>query len=143
MSDVLRFPVVRTTKRCGACRQTKLLAEFGRHRSGLDGVSDTCRECFNARMAPYMRRRGRRRRALWVERLGGRCVVCGSDANLQFHHRDPAEKAYDVSSLFDSGAWVLIRAEVVKCELRCKGCHVEHHRQHRKRRARVENEQKD
>lgn len=72
------------------------------------------------------RARYRKRRAEMIEFLGGSCVVCGSVIDLEIHHRNPAEKTFDVSERHAS-PWPVLEAELMKCELRCR---THHHAEH-------------
>ena len=62
-----------------------------------------------------------KRRKLLVEMLGGRCVDCGTTKNLQFDHKNPSEKSFNVKSLLTERNL----EELEKCELRCGNCHLE------------------
>lgn len=58
---------------------------------------------------------------------GGGCIVCGydkCDAALEFHHLDPEEKDFSISS---SSSWRKIKNELDKCVLLCCRCHREVH----------------
>ncbi len=70
-------------------------------------------------------RLARKRKA--VDYLGGKCSKCGYKkclAVLDFHHRDPKTKAFNVSwgILY---SWERVKAELDKCDLLCKNCHYE------------------
>lgn len=63
-----------------------------------------------------------------VNKLGGKCVICGDNNihHLQFNHI--FDKKYEVSQLINKGyRWSLIELEANKCELMCGNCHSEHH----------------
>ena len=72
-------------------------------------------------------------RARAVAFLGGKCVRCGKTddpskilSKLEFHHK--ALKTFNVGAELYRG-WEFVKAEVKKCELRCRGCHIyEHYR---------------
>src|SRR5262245_54698911 len=75
--------------------------------------------------------RGRERKMQLMEMLGGQCARCGykrNSAALEFHHRDPAIKAFqlDARSLANL-CWDLVVAEANKCDLLCSNCHAELH----------------
>src|SRR5438067_13400120 len=55
---------------------------------------------------------------------GGRCIDCGyarSITALSFHHRDGAEKRFEISSF--RGSWDRLLEEARKCDLVCVNCH--------------------
>ena len=61
-----------------------------------------------------------------VAEAGGRCAACGFDAYvgaLQFHHRDPATKAFEVSRQGITRSLKRLRLEAQKCVLLCANCH--------------------
>lgn len=63
-----------------------------------------------------------------IELLGGKCEDCGFNghpASLEFHHRNPSEKSFELS-----GNKLLIKEryeEVKKCKLLCANCHAPYH----------------
>jgi len=74
----------------------------------------------------------------WAKIVGRECIKCGYDtclAALEFHHRDPADKLFPVSSKLyttnphtckpDTKQQILL--EVNKCDLLCANCHREVH----------------
>ena len=73
--------------------------------------------------------RENRKRQL-VEMLGGKCEKCGYDrclAALQFHHRDPKEKKFSLSTVGMLRKLNMLVEEAKKCMLLCANCHCEHH----------------
>lgn len=83
-----------------------------------------CRECYNAYMATYMLERYHRRRAKAVELLGGKCVRCGATEELEFDHIERGLKSGEVAKWFTQGE-AKLKAELVKCQLLCRPCHIE------------------
>jgi transposase len=72
--------------------------------------------------------RRRRVKAALVEEAGGRCVLCGYDrclAALEFHHVDPAQKAFAISRAGVTRSIDSARREAAKCVLVCANCHSE------------------
>jgi 5-methylcytosine-specific restriction endonuclease McrA len=62
-----------------------------------------------------------------VEYMGGCCVLCGYSRctrALHFHHLNPHEKDYEVSS---KTLWYDVQKELEKCVLLCANCHSEVH----------------
>lgn len=80
----------------------------------------------NRRFEAARRRKALRRQA--IEYKGGKCQICGynrSEAALDFHHLDPLEKDFSISSRMSS--WKAIQPELDKCVLVCANCHREIH----------------
>jgi hypothetical protein len=72
-----------------------------------------------------------RRRALVAQeraRRGDRCQDCGWTDDLQWHHRNPAEKAFTLSYAIIK-SYQAIRDELAKCDLLCPNCHARRHRE--------------
>lgn len=57
--------------------------------------------------------------------LGGKCVVCGTNKKLQFHHKDKDTKKYTITAIYSSPK--KLAEELPKCELRCEEHHKEIH----------------
>lgn len=61
-----------------------------------------------------------------IEYLGGVCVDCNTmphHAAMEFHHNDPTEKKFNVSSRLLGVNWNRIASELDKCILLCSNCH--------------------
>jgi hypothetical protein len=77
-----------------------------------------------------------RRRAWYIEFMRGRtCQDCGREWQpkayaLNWHHRDPTTKRFNVGSGTEKCIPVTI-AEIAKCELLCVKCHRRRHPQKR------------
>jgi AraC-like DNA-binding protein len=70
----------------------------------------------------------RRLKALLIDEAGGRCILCGYDREpraLEFHHVDPAQKAFNLSRKGITLSVQALRAEARKCVLLCSNCHAE------------------
>ncbi len=83
-----------------------------------------CLACRAERVAA----RRRRIKEVLVAEAGGACRVCGYDRclrALEFHHRDPAEKAFGVAYRGATRSLARARAEAAKCILLCSNCHME------------------
>lgn len=63
------------------------------------------------------------RRLHLIERLGGKCVECGTTKRLQFDHIDPLEKSFDISRKITAPLEMLY-PEIDKCQLLCSKCHL-------------------
>ena len=65
-----------------------------------------------------------------VEEAGGKCQKCGYNKSiwaLSFHHNDPAEKDFGLSTGGVSRDIDFLRQEAKKCTLLCANCHAEEH----------------
>ena len=54
------------------------------------------------------------------------CHFCGElePVCLDFHHRNPAEKVFNIASCGNGGITVeMVAAEIAKCEVVCANCH--------------------
>lgn len=77
-----------------------------------------------------VKKRRRNLKLMAIERKGGKCEKCGYKkyyGALEFHHRDPAKKKFDLSTKGLTRSWDRIRKEVNKCLLLCANCHRETH----------------
>ena len=77
----------------------------------------------------YFAEARQKRKATLVELKGGKCCICSYNrclGALDFHHIDPANKKFPLSSgSISSIAWERILEEVDKTVLLCKVCHAE------------------
>lgn len=61
--------------------------------------------------------------------MGGKCCECGYDANyasLDFHHKEPKTKLFNVNSSAQCTIQQL-KEEATKCILLCRNCHTAYH----------------
>jgi hypothetical protein len=56
------------------------------------------------------------------EKLGGKCVWCGTKENLEFDHIDDSKKDYNVANAVRNTREIFWK-EVGKCQLLCENCH--------------------
>ena len=75
-------------------------------------------------------RRRKKLREMARDYKGGKCMICGYDKcqrALSFHHLNPKEKDFDLSSRGLTRSWERIKKEIDKCVLICANCHMEIH----------------
>lgn len=77
----------------------------------------------NEYMRSYMKERARKRMADARVALGNKCAMCGDLDGLEIDHIDPLEKSFTLSKgcSFSEARW---QAELQKCQLLCKDCHI-------------------
>lgn len=80
------------------------------------------REKYNAYMREYIKKRAKEKRKWAIDKLGGKCVECGSTDNLEIDHIDPKKKSFTFGKLW-SLAKSKVEAELAKCQLLCTDCH--------------------
>ena len=83
----------------------------------------------NEYMRPYQLERYHTRRASFIEYLGGSCVRCSTNEDLEFDHIDRSSKSFNVSKRMTSMNYEELKLEVDKCQLLCKDCHLEKSRE--------------
>ena len=69
-------------------------------------------------------------RILSVEYKGGKCFRCGYNRcidALEFHHLDPSQKDFNISSKGYTRSWARVKVELDKCIMLCANCHRELH----------------
>lgn len=64
----------------------------------------------------------RERKEMYIKKLGGSCIYCGSVKDLEFDHINPNTKVIAISQIWCRKLSVLEK-EVSKCQLLCKPCH--------------------
>jgi len=124
-------------KRCSKCGAVKPYAEFNRSGRNKDGYHSYCRDCSKAhyrnnilRHKANVRRTSKIRleqtRILIAEVLRGGCVDCGNTdiRVLEFDHVR-GSKLRSVGEMVTRGVGIdVLTAEIEKCEVRCRNCHV-------------------
>lgn len=85
-----------------------------------------CKKCRNDKIYRY--RKNLKRKI--VEYKGGQCEICGYNKcidALDFHHKDPEQKDFGLSSRGITRSIKKLYEEVDKCMLVCANCHREIH----------------
>lgn len=65
-----------------------------------------------------------------IEHLGGKCMRCGYSKYpevLEFHHKNPNQKDFNVSAKGHCRSWDRVKNEIEKYDLLCANCHREIH----------------
>jgi len=78
----------------------------------------------------YVIKRRKQIRLKAIRQLGGRCMKCGYSKYpevLEFHHKNPKQKDFNVSAKGHCRSWERVKKEIEKCLLLCANCHREIH----------------
>lgn len=111
-------------KICAKCSSVKNKEEFYIKKNGKP--TSYCKECDRKKI----RERKRDLKKAAVEYKGGSCSVCGYCsclAALEFHHRDPKSKDFNICQSNAASLTEDIKSELDKCQLVCSNCHREIH----------------
>jgi predicted HNH restriction endonuclease len=80
---------------------------------------------------PAQQARAKLRKSVLIDKMGGCCSVCGYKKNyaaLEFHHKDPSTKKFNLDSRsLSNRKESRIEKEAKKCILICSNCHRELH----------------
>lgn len=74
-------------------------------------------------MKKYMKERYHRRKSAAIKKLGGRCVTCNSENNLEIDHVNPDEKSFVLAKALSGWSESRVQEELEKCQLLCVDCH--------------------
>ena len=142
MAIAIAFPSIEpATKWCYDCRRFKPIDAFAFHNKSRGTRQGRCRSCH----AKYRREHYVRNRETYIRQEVARirryrdenrplireylwshpCVDCGEKdiVVLDFDHRDPAAKKYNVMLLAAHKPWTKVLTEIEKCDVRCSSCH--------------------
>ena len=76
----------------------------------------------------YFRNYYKDRKQKYIDLLGGKCSVCGSTDQLQFHHTDRNSKDIAIGKLMNYSK-TKVETELSKCVLLCRRCHIKTHKE--------------
>ncbi len=127
--DLIKYPPARMIdgvlhKTCRGCKQELPYREEHFYVKSLWGQRRAlCKICSRK----SKNNRNNKLKQWAVDLLGGKCIVCSYDkyiGSLDFHHKDPNEKDFCISS---KKAKSELEAELKKCIVVCRNCHGEVH----------------
>lgn len=115
-------------KHCPACNDDLPSSDFYvRSAPSRHGhLSPYCKKCSGLQVTI----RQQQLKKLCVAYKGGKCESCGYDkcyASMDFHHRDPDQKDFSISSTSKTKWSEKLKLELDKCSLLCSNCHRELH----------------
>lgn len=105
---------------CFECRPTKNIP--------LD--ENTRERYFKKKSVKYTAKKMEKAKLIAFNYKGEKCQICGYNKckrALDFHHVNPSEKSFNISSEGYSKSFELLKTELDKCILVCSNCHREIH----------------
>ncbi len=123
-------------KECTNCHTNKPLTEFRRNKNAKDGYQHFCKECasqkikeayreqYNVQVKAKTLSRHLKHSAIVTEMKRSGCVICGENEPIciDFHHLDPSQKDFEVSSRYGRSLDSIL-SELQKCVCLCSNCH--------------------
>jgi hypothetical protein len=79
---------------------------------------------YNSYMKNYMLRAYHKKMQKMLDFLDGKCVICGTDKNLQIDHIYSSDKRFSLAKLW-SYSWNIIEEELRKCQCLCSKHHLD------------------
>ena len=155
----MKNEIVDGRKKCNTCGEVKSVYDYYPYKKSIRGSCKKCTndkskkyigsvskekrsewwsklwesEEYRKRKYISSKKRYRKTKQKAVEYLGGRCNRCGYDKcveALEFHHKDPSTKDYDLSKgrgIDTRKSFETLKTELDKCVLLCANCHREIH----------------
>lgn len=125
-------------KYCSGCSETKPEKDFDWLRRKNNERQPKCKQCRSKYFKEYYKKnRKRYRNHAYVQRRENqlcmlnfladkKCLDCKETdpVVLQFDHRDPKMKKFNVSAMLNGFSWPAILNEIKKCDIRCANCHI-------------------
>lgn len=128
-------------KTCTICHQTKPIFEFNKQTNCKDGLQSKCRQCNQACSRRYYannkehvktvvninkrkRRLELRTKINLIKKESG-CFFCTENEPicLDFHHINPKDKSFLISTVALHFKWETVVQEINKCKVICANCH--------------------
>lgn len=128
-------------RRCSTCSVDKALSSFGRDKRVTNGYGYRCKQCIRTKGGHEQSHIRLQTQKLWrqeKEKIIARyrslfACKCGeSDSvTMQFHHRDPNTKVFEIGSGRRMGniSAQMLQTEIEKCDVLCANCHLKAHKQ--------------
>lgn len=137
----IRILALNQLKECQKCKETKDIEQFSLRNKNGTIRHTTCKKCqreynrehYRNNRDRYRERNIRTRNKIikWYREYKKtlECNVCGENhpACLEFHHKNPIDKKYNISHMMVFSTKNRIIEEISKCVVLCANCHRKHH----------------
>lgn len=123
-------------KTCLLCRTEKPATDFHNVKRNKDGLHSYCKPCrkrYDAGKYAGDSHKKRQQKDMCAERrtrltqykTSKGCLYCPETDGccLDFHHRDPNQKDFDLAAKLNSRSWQTVLKEIEKCDVVCANCH--------------------
>lgn len=124
-------------KRCPKCKKLKSRNKFFKDKLAKDGLSSYCKICKiiliekwqkenKEKFYSYLKKSSDKKREFYIEyKKTLKCQNCGENhpACLVFHHRNPAEKEFNIAMKAPNKSKEQLMNEIAKCDVLCANCH--------------------
>ena len=126
-------------KTCSRCKISKETSEFHiKHGDRLQSHCKGCQRLYGQKHylenTQYYIQKGARLRQARIEwfreyKKTLKCELCGENhpATLDFNHRNPSEKEFNVGEMVAVQGKARILKEIAKCQILCSNCHRIYH----------------
>lgn len=129
-------------KICKTCDVSKPLSSFSKNKTKKDGFNSECKDCRKVYIREhykknkgYYKKKSKERASdirKWLRSIKSDlcCQTCGENhpACLEYHHKDPKQKDFEISKAGSSGiSKTRILEEIEKCIVLCSNCHKKLH----------------
>ena len=128
-------------KVCTKCKENKSLSEFSNNKNTNDGKQLRCKSCMaEEQNKHYLKNKEKyfEREKQYIKDKQNKinkikqecgCKKCGEKRFyiLNFHHIDPSNKQFSISSHVKKVSWDSMLKEIDKCIVLCSNCHDEFH----------------
>jgi hypothetical protein len=83
------------------------------------------KENWNAYIRDYQKKKYVERKDIYIQKLGGKCVLCSSTESLEFDHVDATTKSFTFTTKIATLSIEKLNLEAEKLQLLCNKCHKE------------------
>jgi hypothetical protein len=127
-------------KICSKCKQEKEYKEFNKDLR-RNKITSWCKQCVRSRSKQHYDEKGilkKEKRKIYIQQRREwfnefkktlKCIKCEENhiSCLEFHHRNPEEKDFEIAAFVSTASKEKILNEIKKCDVLCSNCHRKTH----------------